>query len=46
MFLGDHSFDPGLLGNIILKFLPNMFCKSILHVENASSCFSCFAKVM
>lgn len=46
MLLSDHSFDPALLGNIMFKFFARMFCKFILHMENAPLCFSCFAEVM
>lgn len=46
MFLSDHSFDPGLLGSIMFKFLPSMFPKSILHIEKAALRFSCFAEVI
>lgn len=35
MFLSDDSFDLGLLGNIMFKFLPSMFPKSILYIEKA-----------
>lgn len=44
MFLNDDSFDLGLLGNIMFEFLPSMFPKSLLHIEKAAFCSSCFAE--
>lgn len=46
MFLSDHSFDPELLGNIMFKFLPRVFPKSILQIEKAALSFSCVAEMI
>lgn len=46
MFLSDHSFDPGLLGNTMFKFFPSIFPKSVLHIEKAGLCFSCIAEAL